>query len=62
VWRAGRSGYGVIRQGEGAVLARLPQAGGVPSHDTFSRLFRQLDLEQFRAAFQRFMASFAKGF
>ena len=35
---------------------------GVPSHDTFSRLFRQLDLEQFRAAFQRFMASFAKGF
>jgi predicted transposase YbfD/YdcC len=32
---------------------------GLPSHDTFSRLFRQLDPEQFRAAFQRFMAAFA---
>ncbi len=32
---------------------------GVPSHDTFSRLFRMLDPEQFRAAFQRFMASFS---
>jgi hypothetical protein len=29
---------------------------GMPSHDTFSRLFRMLDPEQFRAAFQRFMA------
>ena len=29
---------------------------GVPSHDTFSRLFRMLDPEQFRAAFQRFMS------
>ncbi len=34
--------------------------GGLPSHDTFSRLFRQLDPEAFRAAFQRFMASFAE--
>jgi predicted transposase YbfD/YdcC len=33
-------------------------ANGPPSHDTFSRLFRQLDPEQFRAAFQRFMAGF----
>jgi len=33
---------------------------GVPSHDTFSRLFRQLDPEQFRAAFQRFMAAFSQ--
>ena len=33
---------------------------GVPSHDTFSRLFRMLDPEQFRAAFQRFMASFSE--
>jgi predicted transposase YbfD/YdcC len=31
-----------------------------PSHDTFSRLFRQLDPDQFRAAFQRFMAVFSK--
>ncbi len=34
--------------------------GGLPSHDTFSRLFRQLDPEAFRAAFQRFMASFSE--
>lgn len=33
---------------------------GVPSHDTFSRLFRQLDPEQFRATFQRFMAGFSE--
>src|SRR5882757_7309031 len=33
---------------------------GVPSHDTFSRLFRMLDPEQFQAAFQRFMASFSE--
>jgi len=35
-------------------------ANGVPSHDTFSRLFRQLDPEAFRAAFQRFMATFSE--
>ena len=33
---------------------------GVPSHDTFSRLFRFLDPTQFRAAFQRFMTCFAE--
>jgi predicted transposase YbfD/YdcC len=38
----------------------LKLENGVPSHDTFSRLFRMLDPEQFRAAFQRFMASFSE--
>lgn len=38
----------------------LKLENGVPSHDTFSRLFRQLDPEQFRAAFQRFMAGFSE--
>jgi predicted transposase YbfD/YdcC len=33
---------------------------GLPSHDTFSRLFRLLDPEQFGAAFQRFMATFSQ--
>jgi predicted transposase YbfD/YdcC len=32
---------------------------GLPSHDTFSRIFRLLDPEQFRACFQRFMTGFA---
>lgn len=38
----------------------LKLENGVPSHDTFSRLFRQLDSTQFQAAFQRFMAGFSK--
>ena len=38
----------------------LKLENGVPSHDTFSRLFRMLDPEQFRAAFQRFMAGFSE--
>jgi hypothetical protein len=33
---------------------------GVPSHDTFSRPFRMLEPEQFRAAFQPFMAGFSE--
>jgi predicted transposase YbfD/YdcC len=33
---------------------------GLPSHDTFSRLFRLLDPEKFGAAFQRFMAAFSE--
>src|SRR6202161_4010881 len=38
----------------------LKLENGVPSHDTFSRLFRMLDPEQFRATFQRFMAGFSE--
>jgi predicted transposase YbfD/YdcC len=38
----------------------LKLKNGVPSHDTFSRLFRCLDPTQFRAAFQRFMTSFSE--
>src|SRR5260370_42138624 len=33
---------------------------GIPSHDTFSRVFRLLDPEAFEKAFRRFMAAFAK--
>jgi hypothetical protein len=32
---------------------------GPPSHDTFSRLFRHLDPDRFRVAFQRFMTAFS---
>ncbi|MGH7880643.1 MAG: ISAs1 family transposase, partial [Candidatus Binataceae bacterium] len=38
----------------------LDMKNGPPSHDTFSRLFRRLDPDQFRAAFQRFMAAFSQ--
>src|ERR1700712_2796970 len=33
---------------------------GVPSHDTFSRVFRLVDPERFEAAFRSFMAGFAE--
>jgi predicted transposase YbfD/YdcC len=33
---------------------------GIPSHDTFSRVFRALDPTAFEAAFRRFMGEFAK--
>lgn len=38
----------------------LTLSNGLPSHDTFNRLFRDLDPEQFRDAFQRFMGQFAE--
>ena len=38
----------------------LKLANGTPSHDTFSRLFRQLDPDQFQAAFRRFTATFSE--
>jgi hypothetical protein len=38
----------------------LKLANGVPSHDTFSRLFRNLDPDQFRGSFQRFMAKLSE--
>ena len=37
----------------------LKLENGVPSHDTFSRLFRNMDPDQFRASFQKFMAQFS---
>jgi predicted transposase YbfD/YdcC len=37
----------------------LKLENGLPSHDTFSRLFRLIDPEQFRTVFQRFMAKFS---
>ena len=33
---------------------------GVPSHDTFSRVFRMLDPQEFEKAFRRFMQAFAE--
>jgi predicted transposase YbfD/YdcC len=38
----------------------LKLVNGVPSHDTFSRLFRNLDPDQFQASFQRFMTNFSE--
>ncbi len=39
----------------------LPLRNGIPSHDTFSRVFRLLDPEAFRMWFMGFMGQFAQG-
>lgn len=49
----GRSKQSLLRQ-----FLRLDH--GVPSHDTFSRVFRLLDPKAFEKRFRRFMAAFAK--
>lgn len=43
---------------EGFLRGFLKLENGLPSHDTFSRLFRLLDPQSFGAAFQQFMAKF----
>ena len=48
------------REKEPFLRAFLKLEHGPPSHDTFSRVFRLLDGEQFGACFQRFMAGFAE--
>lgn len=45
---------------EGLLRLVLGLESGIPSHDTFSRVFRLLEPESFERAFRRFMAAFAK--
>ena len=45
---------------EGLLRRFLRLEHGIPSHDTFSRVFRILDPLAFEAAFRKFMAAFAK--
>lgn len=49
-----------VRAKEPFLRGFLTLANGLPSHDTFSRLFRLLDAAQFQAAFQRFRAGFSE--
>jgi len=49
----GRAKEGLLRR-----ILRLEH--GIPSHDTFSRVFRLLDPQAFEQAFRRFMSAFAK--
>jgi hypothetical protein len=61
VRRPGSGGHGRVRRGEEPFPRRfLALANGLPSHDTFSRLFRNLAPEQFRESFRRFMAQFSE--
>ena len=50
--------FGLSKEGTLRLVLRLEH--GIPSHDTFSRVFRMLDPRAFEAAFRRFMAAFAK--
>jgi len=50
--------FGLSKEGLLRRVLRLDH--GIPSHDTFSRVFRLLNPLAFEAAFRRFMAAFAK--
>jgi predicted transposase YbfD/YdcC len=50
--------FGCAKEGLLRQFLRLPH--GIPSHDTFSRIFRLLDPQAFEPVFRRFMAEFAK--
>jgi predicted transposase YbfD/YdcC len=50
--------FGQAKEGLLRLFLRLEH--GIPSHDTFSRVFRLLEPEAFEVAFRRFMAAFAK--
>lgn len=49
-----------VKAKEGFLRDFLKHKHSIPSHDTFSRLFRMLDPDQSRAAFQRFMMAFTQ--
>ena len=48
------------REKEAFLRQFLKLENGLPSHDTFSRVFRLLDPEQFSACFQKFMCKFSQ--
>jgi predicted transposase YbfD/YdcC len=50
--------FGQSKEGLLQLVLRLEH--GIPSHDTFSRVFRLLEPEAFERAFRQFMAAFAK--
>ena len=50
--------FGQSKEGMLRLIVRLEH--GIPSHDTFSRVFRLLNPHAFEAAFRSFMAAFAK--
>jgi predicted transposase YbfD/YdcC len=50
--------FGYAKEGLLRLVLRLQH--GIPSHDTFSRVFRLLDPRAFEAVFRRFMVAFAK--
>jgi len=50
--------FGRAKEGFLRTILRLEH--GIPSHDTFSRVFRMLDPTAFEAAFRQFMAAFGR--
>jgi predicted transposase YbfD/YdcC len=57
----GPSDMAAFGKAKEALLRRvLRLRHGIPSHDTFSRVFRELDPQAFEQAFRRFLSAFAK--
>jgi predicted transposase YbfD/YdcC len=53
--------HGAVRTRQGALLRRfLRLPGGIPSHDTFSRIFRLLDPDAFEACFARYLGALSE--
>ena len=50
----------LVAEKEGLFREFLQLKNGLPSHDTFSRLFRELDPDAFRACFQTFVTRLAE--
>ena len=48
------------REKEGLLRTILELKNGIPSHDTFSRVFRLLDPKSFETVLRRFMKLFAE--
>ena len=62
MWRRGLLGHGAVGAAKEPFLRGfLRLRHGIPSHDTFSRVFRLLDPASFEACFTRFMRRFAEG-
>ena len=61
MWSTDLLGHCLVCEDQQALLRTvLVLAHGVPSHDTFSRVFRMLDPQAFEKAFRRFMRAFAE--
>jgi hypothetical protein len=50
--------FGRLRERDLREILKLEH--GIPSHDTFSQVFRRLNPTAFEEAFQKFMAAFAE--
>ena len=61
MWGERRHRHGAVWPFQASAVAQfLPLRRGIPSHDTFSRVFRLIDPQAFETMFREFMAEFVK--